>query len=455
MTGKKDTIAHWRVYSTRIYKFQKVAYAYMKLQKPGDTVAAPSSPSAPSASLPGDKGFAYEQDRSVPGEDYAGNDQATSNAATEANTATPASEDVATSTGETVSDAFKSNANAAAAGNLSTQPSFLDASESSKALGELFKTYAKYEYYRSRFETRSATVTLAFNPYIIPGFSAIILDNSISNFHTVGYVNSVTHSFSAEGSIQTNVVLSYVRTLPEYLKLMVTGSNDLDLNNDSLNADIAVGPTEVISEVANVFQVPLVAEDFYQTVFYAGVSKGTPVSFEIEDGLILKDMEGNTVSSAPDLPDSPNSWTPDKGLMVEPTKNFKSYFTSYDSAMSFVARPVATLQQMIELRHGRTLEDLVKDKKSEVQGPLDSFTASNASARFYSRIYSLVQPAGEIKNENIQAITNVGTGNASLLEGQWQVITADHHIPESRRNWDQVLIKYRNAVRGKTSVALL
>lgn len=447
MTGKRDTIAHWRVYSTRVYKFQKLAYAYMQLQKPGDTVDAPSSPSAPAVALPGDAGFAYEQDQSVPGEDPTNDKLTTPTAATETNTATPANEDS--------SNAMGWNNNTAAAGNLSTQPSFLDASESSKALGELFKTYAKYEYYRSRFETRSATLTLSFNPYIIPGFSAIVLDNSISNFHVVGYVNSVSHSFSAEGSILTNVVLSYVRTLPEYLKIMVTGSNDLDLNNDSLNADIAVGPTEVIAEVANVFQVPLVAEDFYQTVLYAGVSKGMPVSFEIEDGLVLKDMEGNPVSSAPDLPDSPNSWTPDKGLMVEPTENFKSYFSSYDSAMSFVSRPVATLEQMVELRHGRTLKELSKDSKSEVQGPLDSFTSNNKSARFYSRIYSLVQPAGEVQNKNIQAITNVGNENASLLAGEWQVITADHNIPESRRNWDQVLIKYRNAVRGKTSVALL
>lgn len=47
MTGKRDTIAHWRVYSTRVYRFQKVAHAYMALQKGGETVDAPASPSMP------------------------------------------------------------------------------------------------------------------------------------------------------------------------------------------------------------------------------------------------------------------------------------------------------------------------------------------------------------------------------------------------------------------------
>ena len=437
MTGKRDTIAHWRVYSTRVYKYQKLAHAYNKLAKTGDTADAPSSP------LPGEDDFIPEVNQSIPGQERENN-----TVVTEDSTATPANEDAS-------GNVMGGHTTTPDAGNLSYTPSFMDASETSKALGELFKTYAKHEYYRSRAETRTANVSLAFNPYIIPGFSAVILDNSISNFHVVGYVNSVSHSFSAEGSIQTDVSLSYVRTLPEYLKLMVTGSNDLDLNNDQLNADIAVGPTEVIPEVATVFQVQLVADDFYRRVFYANISTGNPVSFLIDDYLILKDVDDNIISSAPDLPDSPNSWTPDKGLFVEPTKNFVPCFASYDFAMSYASRPVATLQQMIELRHGRSLEELLKDPKSEVQGPIDSFTGENKSARFYSRIYNLWQPGGEVDNAAIQAITNVGEGNATVPEGKWQIISAGHNIPESRRNWDQVLIKYRNAIRGSAAVAQL
>lgn len=441
MTGKKDTIAHWRVYSTRVYRFQKVAHAYMALQKSGSTADAPASPSMPKEALPGEVGFPTDQSilgqdeigQSVPGQDNTNVSQTIPTAATEANAATPANEAER------------------AAGNFATTPTVFDTSEVQQALGKLFKTYAKYEYYRSRFETRSASITMSFNPYIIPGFSAVVLDNNISNFHVIGYVNSVSHSFSAEGSLQTSVVLSYVRTLPEYLKLMFVGSNDLDINDDFLNADIAVGPAEVIPEVANVFQVSSVADDFYQRVFYPDIARGMPLSFQVNDFLTLSDMDGNPISTDPDFPDAPNSWTPDKGLIAVPAKDFKSFFTSHDSAMSFVARPAATLQQMIELRHGKPLKELLNDPKSEVQGPLDSFTDDRKSARFYSRIYSLYQPGAELNNAAIQAITNVGEGNVSIPEGKWQVITASHNIPESRRNWDKVLIKYRDAVRTRAA----
>jgi hypothetical protein len=329
-----------------------------------------------------------------------------------------------------------------------------NASDEEAALGDLFKLYAKYEYFRSRFEMRSATATLAFNPYIVPGFSAVILDNVVSGFHSIGYVNSVSHNFAAQGEIQTTVVLSYVRTMPEYIKLIVTGANDQDLASE-LNAYFDVGPAEVIGEVANVFQLYTVAEDFYQKVFYPEVSKGTPVVFDVNEFLLMEDIDGNPVTATLDTAENDNSWTPDKGLYTRPTKDFESYFTSYDAAMTFVSRPVATLQQTIELRHGKKLSDILKDKKGEVQGPLDSFTDDRKTARFYSRIYNLVQPGPVIDAAAIQAITNTGSADGVAVEGAWQIIAADHNIPESRRNWDQVLIKYRNAVRGRTAVAQL
>ena len=404
-------MAHWRFYSQGVYQHQKAFLAYQKMQKPGDTADAPSSPMASAQGvLPGDD---QSKTYSVPGSDQ--------------------QEEIKPAT-------------------------VFDTTDSENSLGDLFKLYAKYEYYRSRFETRTASVTLAFNPYIIPGFSGAILDNRLSGFHTIGYVNSVSHSFSAQGELQTNAVFSYVRTMPEYLKLIITGSNDQDLSNDELSKtdviDLTVGPTEVIQEVANVFQVHTVVEDFYQKVLYADIAKGTPLSFDVDKYLAFKDLDGNPIVVSQNTPESPNAWTPDKGLVSEPVKDFQSYFASYDAAMTFCSRPVATLQQTIELRHGKPLAELLKDKKSEVQGPIDTYTAGNKSARFYSRIYGLMQPGGgPINTAILQAITNVGDGDKSLPEGSWQVITASHGIPQSRRNWDDVLIRYRNIVRGNAGAA--
>jgi hypothetical protein len=235
---------------------------------------------------------------------------------------------------------------------------------------------------------------------------------------------------------------------------MVTGSNDQDLSN-LLNSGFDVGPTEVIPEVANVFQLYVVANDFYQKVFYPGVAKGTPLSFDVSDFLALEDMNNQPVSTVPDTTENKNSWTPDKGLYTRPTKNFQAYFTSYDAAMTFVSRPVATLEQTIELRHGKKIGALLDAKNSGVEGPLNTFSDERKSAQFYSRIYNLIQPGPEVDMAAVGAITNTQLIEGVNTEGGWQIIAASHNIPESRRNWDQVLINYRNAVRGNAAVALL
>jgi hypothetical protein len=475
-SGVRNPEAHWRIYSSKGYRFQKAYIAYNQLVKPGETASAPSSPVAPKKEVVKDK-------ENPPGSPA----QTGVNAATAKNSATPAfratgadrnltkslqgiaarqsaafqkAQASALKAATTATSAPPASSTAApsgtgVAGTITATASVFNATEDQTALGDLFNIYAKYEYFRSRFETRSATVSLAFNPYIVPGFSAVVLDNIVSGFHSIGYVNSVSHSFSAQGDMQTTVVLSYVRTLPEFLKLLVTGSNDISLQSQ-LNAGYDVGPTEVIPEVATVFQNYIEADNFYQNVLYPGVSKGTPLSFNASDLLVMVDMEGEPVSATPDTTENANSWVPDKGLYTRPTPAYEACFSSYDAAMTFASRPVATLQQMIELRHGKTLKELLAEKKkSPVQGPIDSFTDENKSARFYARIYNLMQPGPELDYPAIEAITNTGPIETSTLSGNWQIIAAEHNIPESRYNWDRVLIKYRNAVRGSEAAALL
>jgi hypothetical protein len=160
----------------------------------------------------------------------------------------------------------------------------------------------------------------------------------------------------------------------------------------------------------------------------------------------LTDLEGNIVAAFQDE----STWTPEKGLLALPRNNFKDYFSSYDAAMNFASRPVATLQQMIELKHGVPLAEAIKAK--QVQGPLNPYSSS-ASSTFYARIYHLDQPGADVDEAAISKVTNVGNNNSELTEGNWEVITADHGIPESRRNWDSILINYRNVVRGSKAAA--
>lgn len=69
---------------------------------------------------------------------------------------------------------------------------------------------AEYYFYLNRYSQSSLELNIAFNPYLTPGYSAILIDNSEMQYHLRGYVVSVSHTFSPYG-ISTNVVLQYIR----------------------------------------------------------------------------------------------------------------------------------------------------------------------------------------------------------------------------------------------------
>lgn len=434
--GSRGRIAHWRWYCGNAFRGYNAAIASYKINKTSSG-AAPSAPSSPVAPDPPASAGNY-MDAPNP---HTAQTVHKSSAGEAAAAKTPAA-----SSGDSGTPQVRTGGGTEQ-GDVTGGTSIFNAPESAKALGELFSLYAKYEYYRSRFEMRSATVSLAFNPYIVPGFSAVVLDNTYSGFHMVGYVQSVSHSFSASGEMQTQVALSFVRTLPEYLKLMVTGTNDVELNNNSFNTDIDVGPTEAVQEVSAAFQLYDSAGNFFSQVLYPGILKQTPFVFDLSEMLSLTTVDGKDVN-----PDADNSsWNPEQGLIATPRAAFSDYFKSYDAAMTFASRPVATLEQMIELRHGKTVKDALKD--SLVEQPLDTFSGQSNSARFYGRIYRFLQPGDSVSTEAIAKITNVGTDGSSEGGGNWEIITPKHQIPESRLDWDSILIKYRTVVRGTSGAA--
>lgn len=100
-----------------------------------------------------------------------------------------------------------------------TQPQDLDIAS---PLGKLFDKYAEYEYYRSRFAERSGGVSMAWNPYIVPGFPIAVFDQRASSFDVIGYANTVSLSGSASDPprLSTSVGMTFVRTLPEFLGLV-------------------------------------------------------------------------------------------------------------------------------------------------------------------------------------------------------------------------------------------
>lgn len=83
----------------------------------------------------------------------------------------------------------------------------------------LFKRYAKCDYFTERYSQRNGTLSMPFNPYPIPGFGMAAFDRSRKMLDTVGYLTNVQHSISAFGW-STTVTYSQGRTFQEMFALM-------------------------------------------------------------------------------------------------------------------------------------------------------------------------------------------------------------------------------------------
>lgn len=83
----------------------------------------------------------------------------------------------------------------------------------------LFKLYAKCDYYTERYAARNGTLSMPFNPYPIPGFGCAVFDRRDTELDTVGYLTNVQHSVSAHGW-GTTITYSQGRTFQEMFMLM-------------------------------------------------------------------------------------------------------------------------------------------------------------------------------------------------------------------------------------------
>ena len=94
------------------------------------------------------------------------------------------------------------------------------ASQFRQSIGELgrkefSKQVAKYMFYKKKFETRQIQITSHLKMSVIPGFTALVLDDSDANQNIISYCSSVTHRIYCNQGGYTNTTLSYARTVEE------------------------------------------------------------------------------------------------------------------------------------------------------------------------------------------------------------------------------------------------
>lgn len=358
--------------------------------------------------------------------------------------------------------------------------------EQLEGLGDLFYAYAQYEYYRARYESRVGAAILAFNPYVVPGFPTVIFDSKYSGISTYGYVLNVTHQLSAAAgspSMITTVNTAFQRTIDEALGNTRTGWDDSYWAGGTERPYDAF-PTDPVDDVAQIFQETSKANQFYSRMFYLkhfgstapedsddygadaeavaeaeyssqrakaledrirdSAAKGSSSVFILKNIIKLAKKVGDTVEEV-DVWD----YTDDVSLEVKP--KYTEHFRSYDTAMGYIARPVCTLRQYIELRYGKPLKELTDG--GYVTGSTSSFygqeTSKGSGAIFWARIYKLVQGPGAVKEEDVYDFANCGSAPDYFPRPTWRMPEKTTLLPQTRQNWDVVLESYRNKVRAE------
>ena len=293
----------------------------------------------------------------------------------------------------------------------------------------LFELYAQYQHLKSRYMQRRMAVRMLHNPYITVGFPAMMFDSMNTRMHTVGYVQQVTQSGDANGTMSTDATLTCCRTFAEFMA-------DVRTDAERFGARVTVAPAEVVDEVRAQIQDEENAEKFYRRIFYGDAPRPGNVSAAFRwteavgysDGLTTIPIEivGESVAQtvarqqaatearrAAANPDSgvtpstnetsqPNATTPTNSALVagvssqqqqtvtsnidpnrelSPRENiYQDAFVNYDIAMQLAARPVCSLSDFIRFWHGgQTVNALLSS--GDVEGPNEAFSYATVQER--------------------------------------------------------------------------
>jgi hypothetical protein len=209
-------------------------------------------------------------------------------------------------------------------------------------------------------------------------------------------------------------------------------------------------PSEPIADVRALFQDALAAENFFQKTLYPSTKMSHPLIFRYKQMLDYFNADGDEI----DIEKIKSMWKVEDGLEARPNAKHRDFFRSYDAAMTYAARPATTLTQYVELWHGKPMQECLKDR-SRVAAAKYNFAAQHRAANdkrgnnavYYARIYSLTQGPGDPNGAIIQGITNVGADGGPVAGGYWSIVNRDSGVAQTRRNWDEMLIRYRTIVR--------
>lgn len=130
--------------------------------------------------------------------------------------------------------------------NLAPAPSTLTLTDPGKktpqgaregGVPKYLQNVASYEYYKSKFMGRQASVSGPYNMRAVAGFPIVVLDDSDAEMNVVAYLSEVTHRIHANGVATTTYGLQYSRVVGEADLNRPAYKTDLDSSGE-LNIDL-------------------------------------------------------------------------------------------------------------------------------------------------------------------------------------------------------------------------
>lgn len=221
---------------------------------------------------------------------------------------------------------------------------------------DVYHLYAKFEFFRERYAKRNGSATIAWNPYIVPGFPGVLFDQRASRVDLFVYITTVQQQMSNDGKRSTSLSFLYGR---QFQELFQTLSDEFALD-DSVARGSA--PEEPVRDISKVVQSFVQAETYYQQLFYGAQPLfGKAASFDFR---AVVGMESLVSGASPDtiFVDGPDVASQDVNVAAAQTiTSLTGTRNTVSATLRDVTAQIATNQKVIAEQQPSAATDVVNE----------------------------------------------------------------------------------------------
>lgn len=207
----------------------------------------------------------------------------------------------------------------------------------------LVKIYAKVEHFRKVGQSRHGQVRMIFNPYVLPGFPALIPSGSDDGDDLYVEVVSVTHTMTPS-EVGTIVTFTNAQFVDEVMRNLILDRAKLPFEEQD---DLAMAPMHPVKSMRERFQNLEQSDEYFNRVLYGDTQPGAAVADHFEmfsvkigsgDAADVRELTREDALKYELLEEYP--------LVL--SEGYRQFTDNTIAAMSYCERPVCTLEEYID-----------------------------------------------------------------------------------------------------------